>query len=61
MFCDHSLKYKQMENLKVKGGKISSPLNPDTNTSMLFLKSKICNIINSSMNIYLYFAYNVVL
>ena len=36
-------------------------LNPDTNTSMLHLRSKIWFIINSSMTFYLYHADNVVL
>ena len=60
MFCDHSLNAYKWRTKKLKEGRHQA-LNPDTNSSMLCLKSEICYIINSSMNFFLYHAYNEVI
>ena len=59
MFCDNSFKYNRRPRKIDEGGYVA--LNTDMNTSMLCLKSGICLIINSSMNLYLYHADNDVL
>ena len=61
MFCDHSFNCKKKwitRNLK-EGG--YGALNPYMNTSIMYLKYKICLIHNSSMNFYLYHVDNDVL
>ena len=55
MFCDHSFKKKNLRNRKLNEGGYGA-LNPDMNTSML--KSKICLIINYSINFELFHVYN---